>query len=402
MASRSATDTIKGYFYQFDLSIYKLLNLSTDDDEITVEGIEDIDIESSNETTAIQCKYYSKTEYNHSVIAKPIRLMLNHFKNVKDGINSQIKYHLYGHYNSGQNKLSLPITVEFLKEKFLTYKIKNVQQKHHELLCLSDTDLQEFVNLLSIDINANSYEDQFNNILTSLMCIYNCDRFEAEYYYYNNALNEIRRIAIENDLIDRKISKRIFLDRIDKKQLLFNKWFVELKGKRQFHRELKDKYFRTLNKSPFERFFIIDLPMSYSINELKELVFIISKRFSNLKRREPQTYCPYIFFNNLVDTELIELKKQLFTEGFIFIDGVPFEGADFSAREISKKADFNNGIKAKFLKAQTEISEALGFITKTKKIYQFYFENIVYTNTNNETSNIKIQISNLEDIKEII
>ena len=402
MSNRSATDTIKGYFYQFDYSIERLLNLRNDGDEITVEGIEDIDIETSNETTAIQCKYYSKTEYNHSVIAKPIRLMLNHFKNVKDGLNSQIEYHLYGHYNSGQSKLLLPVNVVFLKDKFLTYKIKNVQYKQHELLNLSDTDLQDFLNLLSIDINAKSYNEQFNNILTSLMNIFSCDKFEAEYYYYNNALNEIRRIAIENNISDRKISKRDFVDKIDNKQLLFNKWFVELKGKKQFHRELKDKYFRTLNKSPFERFFIIDLPTSYSLNELKELVFIISKRYSNLKRREPQTYCPYVFFNNLAEADLLELKKQLFTEEFIFIDGVPYQGADFSAREISKKADYNNGIKIKILKAKSEISNALEYISKTKKIYQFYLENVVYTNTNNGTSNIKIQISDLNNIKDII
>jgi len=328
--------------------------------------------------------------------------MLQHFKELKDSSWPQIKYHLYGHYKSGHDKLSLPINVSFLKDKFLTYTSNKKKEEEHINLGLSDTDLQEFLDLLSVNIEAKSYEDQFNNILSLLMSNFSCDKFEAEYYYYNNALNEIRRIAIENNISDRKISKRDFINRIDNKQLLFNKWFVELKGKKQFHRELKDKYFRTLNKSPFERFFIIDLPTSYSLNELKDLVFIISKRYSNLKRREPQTYCPYVFFNNLAEADLLELKKQLFTEEFIFIDGVPYKGADFSAREISKKADYNNGIKIKLLKAQTEISDTLEYVSKTKKIYQFYFENVVYTNTNNGTSNIKIQISDLNNIKEII
>ncbi len=402
MSNRSATDTIKGYFYQFDFSIEQLLNLSNNEDEITVEGIEDIDIGTSNETTAIQCKYYSKTEYNHSAISKPIRLMLQHFKKLKDNSEPQIKYNLYGHYKSGQDKLSLPISLSFLKDKFLTYTSKKKKEEEHLNLGLSDTDLQDFLDLLFVDIEAKSYEEQFNNIVSLLMSSFSCDKFEAEYYYYNNALNEIRRIAVENNISDRKISKRDFINRIDNKQLLFNKWFIELKGKKQFHRELKDKYFRTLNKSPFERFFIIDLPTSYSLDELKELVFVISKRYSNLKRREPQTYCPYIFFNNLAEDDLLELKKQLFTEEFIFIDGVPYQGAEFSAREISKKADYNNGIKIKILKAQTEISDTLEYVSKTKKIYQFYFENVVYTNTNNGTSNIKIQISDLNNIKEII
>ncbi len=119
MSNRSATDTIKGYFYQFDYSILKLLNLSNDTDEIVVEGIEDVDVSTASETIAVQCKYYSKTEYNHSVISKPIRLMLSHYKNIPSKQKLKIKYHLYGHYKSGHNKLTLPIDVAFLKDKFL-------------------------------------------------------------------------------------------------------------------------------------------------------------------------------------------------------------------------------------------------------------------------------------------
>lgn len=44
MGDRSAIDTIKGYFYQFDYTILSLLKLSQDTDAITIEGIEDIDI----------------------------------------------------------------------------------------------------------------------------------------------------------------------------------------------------------------------------------------------------------------------------------------------------------------------------------------------------------------------
>ena len=43
MNKREATDTIKGYCYQFDKAIYEVLNLSSDLASITVEGIEDID-----------------------------------------------------------------------------------------------------------------------------------------------------------------------------------------------------------------------------------------------------------------------------------------------------------------------------------------------------------------------
>lgn len=60
MHERAAVDTIKGYFYQFDFTIIKLLELSNDTNTIVVEGIEDIDIKTATDETAVQCKYYAK------------------------------------------------------------------------------------------------------------------------------------------------------------------------------------------------------------------------------------------------------------------------------------------------------------------------------------------------------
>jgi len=402
MSNRSATDTIKGYFYQFDYSIDKLLNLKNDLDEIVVEGIEDIDINSLTESTAIQCKYYAKTEYNHSVIAKPIRLMLNHFKKVKEGTASKINYHIYGHYKSGQDKLSLPIDITFLKEKFLTYKSSGAEYKHHKELKLSDIDLEEFLDLLSIDINAKEYQLQLKEIITNLSTSFSCDLFDAEYYFYNNSLNEIRKIAIEDDINKRIISKKEFLNRINNKKILFNKWFIELKGLKAHNKELKSKHFRTLNKSPFERFFIIELPVSYNISEIKEIIQIISKRYSSLSKREPTTFCPYICFLNITDSELLLLKNQLFDEDFNFIDGVPYSGSKFSIKAIKTKATYYNQIEIKVLKNSSEVNLLLPEITKTKQVFHFYFTNPQIIIHDSAIKTVAIQIADLNHIKEII
>ena len=65
--NREAIDTIKGYYYQFDYFILKLLEEKNKDVYIYLEGIEDIDIENIDSRIAVQCKYYDKTEYRHSV-----------------------------------------------------------------------------------------------------------------------------------------------------------------------------------------------------------------------------------------------------------------------------------------------------------------------------------------------
>ena len=61
--ARSAIDTITGYYYQFDKTIIQLLSCENLTDIITVEGIEDIDVDTGGSISAIQCKYYAKTEY---------------------------------------------------------------------------------------------------------------------------------------------------------------------------------------------------------------------------------------------------------------------------------------------------------------------------------------------------
>lgn len=47
MHERAAIDTIKGYFYQFDYTIIKLLELENDTNTIVVEGIKYVDIKTA-------------------------------------------------------------------------------------------------------------------------------------------------------------------------------------------------------------------------------------------------------------------------------------------------------------------------------------------------------------------
>jgi len=81
MTTRAADATIKGYYYQFDTSILKLLELRANTDSITIEGIEDIDINMATDATTIQCKYLSKPRFINSAVREPITLMLDHFVN---------------------------------------------------------------------------------------------------------------------------------------------------------------------------------------------------------------------------------------------------------------------------------------------------------------------------------
>lgn len=403
MADRTAIDTIKGYFYQFDYAIAKLLELKRDTDTIIVEGIEDVDINTATEETAVQCKYYAKSEYNHSVIAKPIRLMLDHYKEVKNGTKRRIKYKLYGFYKSGKSKLSLPIDTIFLKNSFLTYKENKIQHFHHIELGLSDSELDDFLSLLTIDILATEYQTQLSNISRMLMTQFSCDSFEAENFYYNNALKVIKDIAVDSDVTKRRISKADFLSKINFKIVLFNEWFIKYKGENKFFADLRGQYFTFLNISSFERFFVIEVPnINYIRSELKDLLFTISRKWSKLSAREAHPFCPYVYLHNITQQELLELKNELYSEGFKFIDGFNYDGADFNPKSISNSINNSNLIKLKILNKLEYIDLALSEINKTKEIYQFYSSEEFYANNNPSIKHLKIQFTKLADIKKII
>lgn len=407
MTDRSAVDTIRGYFYQFDLSILRVLKLTSLDDSIEIECVEDIDITTATEVTATQCKYYAKTEYNHSVIKDAVKNMVSHFKESLAGEKSKVFYSIKGHFASGQEKLDGGIDVDFLKKHFLTYSegkgAAKVTRYHHSELGLSDADLGEFLKRFAIDVRAKEFDEQYRDVLGTVRSIFECTPFSAEYFYYNNALAVIRELSIQAAPADRKITKKEFLARIDTSAILFNEWFMEKKGKRALLAALRKEYFTELNVSPHERFFLVEVDAtSYVRSDLKDLFFELSRKWAKLSRREPSPFCPYIYIHGLPDDELLALKRELSTEGFKLIDGHDFQGADFSYHSIMQKATYGNGIKIKVLNTLSNVEQTVNAITKTRYIYQFYLGKSYFDYDKPAVRHVKIQIEQLSDVKSII
>jgi hypothetical protein len=402
MPNRDAVDTIKGYYYQFDLTIKTILEQENENTYITVEGIEDIDITNSSETTAIQCKYHSKTNYNHSVIGKPIRLMLNHYNTIIKNREKPINYKLYCCFSSGEEKLTLPLSLDFLKDKLLTYTHNKIIIKEFEKLNISDNELKTFIKLLEINIYQEEFTSQFNNIIKLLKRILNCSSFEAEYYYYNNALKLIKDLSIENNIENRKISRHEFLQKINMKQILFNSWFLQYKGKKEYLKQIKNKLFCEYNIEYIERFFIIEVEENYEISTIKDLIYKISKKYTNIKKREPKPFCPYLLFLNINNEDFIKIKSSIYNEETNFIDGYPFKGSEFIVKSIIEQANFYNQIQFKLIDNISSLNQIITLNNKRKKYFNFYINNPQKYNTNDTDESIQIQIENISDIGSII
>lgn len=407
MSNRSAVDTIRGYFYQFDLSIFSILQLGTLDDSVEIECVEDIDIRTATEVTATQCKYYVKTEYNHSVIKGAVKHMLSHFKESLLGIKPDVFYSIKGHYASGQEKLDGGVDVNFIKEHFLTYSkgkgSSKVTHYHHIDLGLSDADLGKFLRRLTIDVRAKEFEEQYREVLDAIQKNVGGTSFSAEYFYYNNALAVIRELSIQSDPKDRIITKKEFLAKINTSTVLFNEWFIEKKGKKAHLAALRKEYFTELNVSPYERFFLVEIdPSSYVRSDLKNVFFLLTKKWAKLSAREPYPFCPYVYVHGVSSDELVALKTELYLEDFKVIDGHDFQGANFSYRSIVQNATHGNGVKVKVLNTLPSIEETVNEIYKTRRIYQFYITNSYFDYDHPAVQHVKIQVENLSDIQFII
>ncbi|NCB75033.1 MAG: hypothetical protein EOM51_09875 [Clostridia bacterium] len=397
--SRAAIDTITGYYYQFDYYILQLLELDADTDTVCIEGIEDVDINHLDETTAIQCKYYSKTEYNHSVIAKPIRLMLSNYKETL-GSGKQLKYRIYGNYSSGQSKFPDVVDVAFAKEKLFTYTHDDTKHEHHIELGLTDEDIADFLTRLTIDINAISYEEQVKCVITKLKEVFSCCEYESEYYYYNSSLRLVKELATKQRVAERTITKREFISKIDNRNGLFDIWYLQFKGVKEYCQSVKAQYFSPKNVSPCERLFLIDCDERILDTEIKTLVLKIAKNWSKLSKREVSPFCPYIYLHNVSEQRVSNIKQALQNDDIYFLDGYDFKGATFSTKSIARRATAHNEITIKIITDLEQVDQILDAIPTSREIYQFFIKEHYYENSDHK--HIFIQIQETKNISEII
>lgn len=409
---RSAIHAIKGYFYQFDKTIVELLH-AQDDDVIYVEGVEDIDLKNADEITAIQCKYYENTEFNHSVIAHPIRLMLTDYAKRLAGKEGIYKYTLYGYYSSGHEKLTLPLTIEYLKDNFLTYNeyplIEKVKTKKticvHEDLNVNDQQLADFITLLTIDINASSYDVQLKNIFDLLSRKFSCTDFEAEFYYYNNAISKIKEIATKKGVVNREVIPHEFISSIDNKSILFDLWFGVFRTEVEYCNKLKGKLFpATMNTNNYDRFFLFE-DVGYDIHDYIELVAIIVKRWSNRRVERlsiDKRFSPYIYIKGMTPERVKNLKRELAIAGYPPKDGFDFFGDEFSTDSIMQDVNELSYYKVRFINDIQYLDEILACSTRRKEIYQFYFNKPMYEYETSRGKVIKIQVKSLDMCKRIL
>lgn len=402
--SRAAISTIKGYFYQFDKSILEILEQSNETDMVTIEGIEDIDIENSDERNFIQCKYYEKTDFDNSIIRKPIQLMFRHYlENRTEPKDKNFTYRLYGYYNKGHEKL-LELTTENLRTYFLdfskygvidesgnsNYQIKNKKGEVIFEETVEDDDIEDFKNHLFIDIKADSYENQIEKIKSKIqndLSDYSEEDIELIYF---NALKIIKDLACEHNIEKRQISKKEFWDRIKTKNYYFERWMSELLEWKNYKKIIHKKYFpRVSNLSPAHRFFLLDC-QGESVNNVKNVISEISRKYSRLIHQ----FSPYVYLYNTLNVDFVtELKEKLYEDGCFFKDGFPFKNSKFRFQEMLIKPDKFNGISVRILEHPINLSIVLQKLVEVERVDQLPINLYIF----NKSNQLNLEIGNLDN-----
>ncbi|MBD8682387.1 DUF4297 family anti-phage-associated protein [Pseudomonas sp. CFBP 13719] len=415
MVNRAANATIKGYFYQFDFAILQLLQAANEHATVTVEGIEDVDIDDVSNEQYIQCKYYAATDYNHSVIKPAIAAMIIHFKEIGSKKTPLPKYKLYGHYNEGQDKLPerTNITVDFIKTNFLTTQKKEapaelIHTKHN----ISDAEILQFAELLEIDVYAASYDEQFENITKLLIStIPGATREDVENLFYPASINNIRTLAIEKNLTDRQTTKSRFIKEINNKSQLFNSWLRHYQGAKKYNTLVRDKYFKQSTATSIEnkaRFFIINLPAHQSdAANLLDLALKISKKFSNRQSSrvsDNDRFCPYLHLANTDEAGHRNLKLALRDASILFLDGHDFKGSGFHADSILKGPTSYVDTRLKLIDDLCDVESTLNATHRRPvQVFEFYHDApTTGLNIPQAALYAAIKVDTLDDIKEMI
>lgn len=210
--NRSAHYTIEGYYYQFDFSILSILN----SDEITVEGIEDVDLKGER----VQVKYHSTQKYTPSKIKKPLLEFLKHYQKKQNGN----RYKLYAHFSD----------VSSYKPLDFDAIVKIIGSKEKSRLTLNDRQIQKFLDSNFEYIQAEDIQKQREKVYTTIEKTLNASRKEVEDYYYPRALHTIIELSIKRTKSARTISHTDFILEIDRKAVLFSHWLSMLKGEESY------------------------------------------------------------------------------------------------------------------------------------------------------------------------
>ena len=309
--ARVANYTIKGFLYQFNVTLLAILD-SQENSVTTVEGlIEDIDIADADQITAFQCKYHESVDrFVLSIVYEPILQMMLHFKN---NPRHNIAYVLYAHFPNepdGEKQLTIP--------------------ELNRIIDSSDGSLQKYTSQLKNNFDTGAFHKQFKLIMgysydTTVADVQ--ERFaqngmepgDIDVLVYPNAITIIGDLSIQKDEAKRKITKAGLLAILrSKRTIAISRWAAALKSYSKLLKAKRKQLKANLDKNVRVRHIFL----SQGLDQFKDEIVIFIHRYLQKYHFKPCHLNTPLF--------CFDCNQQLFE--------------DICRRLISKKIKINDGI----------------------------------------------------------
>lgn len=296
---RSANASIKGYNYQFLHSIKDILE-SEPDAIHTVEGIEDLDIDTDDSRTLIQYKYHETQTYSRSLVAEPIAIMFNRFiNNPYDGISYKLFIYV-------KNKIKTLPNLDS-SELFKILGNKNAKISDNDKLLINQTNLENFISKFEWRLTKpyDKLEIDLIDILESIMGVAND---ESRMLYLPNAVKIIINLAIKKDQLERQITKNSFIEHLKNcKNTYHASYILRVKGFKALKSEI-DSYKETYNILKFKSDYIVQIN-DIKRDSLSMLIIELAKKFCYVDN--DSTYRPITF---IIDCETTQQYNKFKTD----------------------------------------------------------------------------------------
>jgi hypothetical protein len=352
---RVADSTIKGFMYQFNLSLNEILK--SNDEVIMLEGIiEDIDKVSSLGVTAIQCKYHETVEtFKWSVVYKPILQMLKTY--AETGI-SNIIYVLYAFFpeeTQGGKTVTVEIIEEMLNTQNAEYicdyvafikkptdeEIKKLVQKprkskedknkivnyYHTSVIVPSCDIAEFVaNRFTFHIGKSYDELAKENI--ELLEQLGFEEKDIDDLVYPNAIQKIATMSMLKENDERNITKEEMISELKLlKKTAISRWTKELANYKKLITQRRKQLSAILNINYRKRCLVFD---PSDIENFDDEIVIFIKDYVDIYCTKTKLHIPAIICILGYDKDKINtLVGRLYQKGIEAETG--YRGSDFYA-----------------------------------------------------------------------
>lgn len=338
---RVADSTIKGFMYQFNLSLNEILKSTNE--VIQIEGIiEDIDRISEENITAIQCKYHEEVEkFQWSKVSKPILQMLKTYTNSEGKNISFILYAFFPSEQLGEKTVSKKEINEMLNTNNIEYicdyiahikkigdleieklvskerKTKDEKEKIRQYFITNELevlcDIDDFLNNRFRFVVGKEYYKlvEENKVL---LCQNGFSEDDVNDIAFPNAIQKIASLSILKEDKYRNITKKELLEELKGiRKTAISRWTRELSNYKELLASRRKQLGKSLNVNYRKRCFVFD---PKQIDNFEQEIVLFIKNYIDIYCCKPKLHIPAIFCILDYDKEKMDgLVSRLYEKG---------------------------------------------------------------------------------------